>query len=315
MSFDLSRLLVPLTKGAELETLDERLMAIDEHAAKGRFDEAAAICEQLIDEGIYDVRPLPYLWHAAFLEGGLSSLELSLRVIENLLGASRPALSPSKRQDSLIDKRLVWFFDTVDRAIEYHREHRSEIWGRIGSSFDEAILQQALEACDRVTGRLSCETMVEATRALGQLAARLRDLRVTPAPAASVATAEPAVAPGGSAPAEPERAVQDRSELCSMQLRVAQPFVDLCRQLEAAQVLLEKGDFLRAAVMVEAIGRSLGNFDPRSCFPALFAPFAALVAQHAGSLEKAGGAQGSSVWQALVQYAQVDLRGFVESSS
>jgi len=314
----LARLVEPLASTtSELDALDERLIAIDEHAAKGRFDEAAAACGKLVDEGIYDLRPLPYALHAAFLEGGLPAFELSLRVLENLLGPSRAALAPAKRQESFVNKRLAWLFDTTGRAIHYHREQGSETWGRIRATFSDASLEAALAACQRVAALLSSEATAEASRALGQLALRLRDLRNLEAVTATPASPTPASArpPGEVPPPGPLPVARERPELSVMQVRVAPAFMELCRQLSAAQALLEKKDFLKAAVVIEAIGRSLESFDPRSCFPDLFAPFAALVAQHASPIEEATGAQGSSVWQALAQYAKVDLAGFVESSA
>jgi hypothetical protein len=321
MGIDLAPLLEPLAKGtdSDLDALDERLLAMDEHAAKGRFDQAAEICAKLFAEGIYDLRPLPYLLHAAFLDGGVPSLEQGLRVIENLLGPSRAALSPSKRQEGLINKRLAWFFDTVDRAIRYHREHNSEVWARIGGNLQSEPLEQTLAACERLTGPLSSPETAEASRALGQLAIQLRDLRAlveapSQAPAPAQAPAPPAKTPPAAAePATTPGTARERPELTCMSLRVSQPFIELCRRLEAAQTLLGKKDFLRAAVVVESIGRCLESFDPRRCFPELFAPFAALVAQHASPLEDATQAQGSSVWKALAQYADVDLRGFLEA--
>ncbi len=326
MTVDLTRLLEPLATAAtaELDALDERLLAIDGHAAKGRFDEAAQACARLWDDDIFDIRPLPYALHCAFLDGGVPGLAVALRVLDNLLGASRTALMPAKRQESLVNKRLAWLFDTTEEAIRYHREQRTARWDQISSTLSEAALNEALAACERLSPHLASDVTADALRALGQLVATLRGLRegqpvevVSPAPAAA-ATPAPEPTPTPS-PCEPlPEAVPDTTErpgLTPMQLRVGQPFVELCRQLSAAQTLLKKKDYLKAAVVLEMVNRAIEGFDPRACFPELFAPFAAMVAHSAHALEEAGTAQGSPVWQALAQYAKVDLGGFVGTKS
>jgi hypothetical protein len=318
MSIDISPLLEPLVRGTtdDLESLDDRLIAIDEYAAQGHFDEAATACQELLAAGIYDLRPLPYALHSAFLDEGGPGIDKGLRVLENLLGPSRPALSPSKRQDHYINKRLAWLFDSIEKAIQYHRERSSEQWERLRASLSEQSLDAALAACGRLDPLLAAEGALDAVRALGQLVVGLRSLRnclptggvSVEATTQSQATREEPV-PGTTA------ASRERPELTSMQIRVAQPFVDLCHQLGAVQRLLDRDEHLKAAVVLESIQRALETFDPRSCFPELFASFAAGVAKHATALEQATGAQGSPVWQALAQYAKVDLAGFVESRS
>ncbi|MFO7179325.1 MAG: hypothetical protein DIU78_011555, partial [Pseudomonadota bacterium] len=85
MAIDLTPLLEPLTRGEgpDLDATDERLVAIDTLADRGQFEAAARGVEELVREGIYDIRPLPYLLYQAFVEGGLAGLVTVLGVLEN----------------------------------------------------------------------------------------------------------------------------------------------------------------------------------------------------------------------------------------
>jgi hypothetical protein len=321
MSIDLRPLLEPLPASTrpDLETVDERLVAIDALAEKARFDAAAEATLALVTEGIHDVRTLPYLFYQAFQEAGFASIELILRVLENLLGPSYTALAPERRRDEHVDRRLAWLFDKIQRAIEYHEKFGTEEWAVLTKTLVPAEIENALGAAKRLSEQLVARDALRADQALGQLSAKLRSyegsprnqLDLTP-PLAGVPAAESRSPPKNSAEAQPA-VTPVREGLYRMEIVVAYAFVDLCRKLKAFEAVIQKHQFQKAAVLAVEIEQLADAFDPRLYFPELFSTHAALHSRHATTLAREAGEQDTPIWRALVRYARVDLDGFVES--
>ncbi len=331
MPVDLSPLLAPLTPSGvpDLDASDERLIELDVLASKDRHEAAAAKVAALLSEGIFDVRPLPYLLFQAFVERGFGALPDVLGVIDNLLGPSLPALAPSRRRDELANKRFAWLFDKIEKALEYHEKVGTPEWDRWRASLSDRSVEAIDAAGARVTERLAPAAFAPAGAALGRLLARVRaqlgtvhDKPSAEAPPAPAAAAPPASSPASPAspaaeqpsspearpPAEPPT----KNGMRRMELLVAQPFLDFCRRLDAFAALVQRGQFEKAAVLADEIGRSIESFDPRAHFPDLFARYAALQSKHVRALLEHGDERESPAFRALQQHARVDLDGFVE---
>lgn len=326
MAVALSPLLTPLTRaeGADLDATDERLVSIDALSEKGRYDAAARAVEELVGEGIYDIRPLPYLLYQAFVEDGFAGLVTVLAALENLLGPSFSALSPERRRAEYVNKRLAWLFETIQRSLEYHQKFTTAEWRTLCARASPSELDQAREAATRLLERLEGPENASAATALGQLLVRLRDCESAVAVAMEEAAAPSA--PGArresSRPAPPSSNALNGNALSSeppsesglyrMELWVGHPFVELCKKLKAFELLVEKRQFQKAAVLAADIAAAVDAFDPRVHFPELFARYAALESRHAAILADEAQARESPVWRALAQYSRVDLVGFVE---
>src|SRR5687767_11563527 len=110
----------PLTPGPELEPLDPRLTALTDAAERRQFRDAADRAEALFAEGVYDVRAASVYLYQAFVEGGLGVLGELFATADALAGSNLGALSPARRREEHLDRRLGWLFDAVNDALEYH---------------------------------------------------------------------------------------------------------------------------------------------------------------------------------------------------
>src|SRR5690606_26521282 len=245
MAIDLTPLLEPLTRGEgpDLDATDERLVAIDTLADRGQFEAAARGVEELVREGIYDIRPLPYLLYQAFVEGGLAGLVTVLGVLENVLGPSFEALSPERRRAEYANKRLAWLFETTQRWLEYHQKLATAEWRALCSKASPDDLEQAMSAAARLLERLGAPENAAAATALGQLLTRLRQcesaLAAEPPSPPSAPTAPAESVPASVPSAIPVSTVRPKDGLVRMELFVAPPFLELCRKLEAFAALVD----------------------------------------------------------------------------
>jgi hypothetical protein len=308
--FELARLLEPLAPpgGPELDASDERLLVPDAYADKGDFASAARATEALLVTGVYDVRPLPYVLYQAFVDGGYPALLTTFQITANVLGPSRASLSPTRRLDDYINRRWHWLFDKIDSALAFQAKAGGAAPPHL--SPDASLLDDLLSAGASLTAALASPSFQQAGGALGRLLARLREQRA-PLLEAEVVPVPSAVAPKPPEPRLPAPYwVDDGSE--RMELAVSPQFRRLLRSLEAFERLVQKQQFVKAAVVLADISESVEHFDPRRHFPALFANFASLYAKHVDALTSSEG-RDSPAWHALRQHYQVDLPGFVES--
>jgi hypothetical protein len=235
-------------------------------------------------------------------------LASALEVLENLLGESLPALGPTRRKDEFIQRRLVWLFDKIAAAIEYHEKYSTPEWETLRQGLTEATATRIVVSAERLS--VGLQARGGAARALSQLLGRVRSYRLE-APTEH-ATAVPSVVSCAPPAAAVQPAPLVREGLVRMEVLAAQPFVALCRRLKAFEQLIARQDLRRAAILAEQIAQAIEHFDPLSNFPDLFARHAALLSKHAVRLDELQQDRQSPSWQAMARHARVDLDGFVE---
>jgi hypothetical protein len=306
MARDLSPLKRPLpaTDHPGLDSVDSRLAAITDLASRRQFSDAADRAEALIAEGIYDIRPLSCLLVAAFMETGLSALPEVFEVVGLAVGENLGAIGPEKKREEHFDRRLAWLFETVIEAIEYHQKKRTPQWEKWTENVGLDLLEAAIDRGDDVRVKLAAGPYSTAGRTLGRLLSFFRgqaeEKRVPPVPE--------------RAPDPPREEVQEDSMQPlrrRVELVASQHFVELVGKLKAFEVLVEKGEHEKAALVADDVLATLDSFDPRDYFPELFSRFSSLVSTNIETLSGHWGNKDSVAWKALGQFYKVDLKGFV----
>jgi hypothetical protein len=314
VSADLRALLEPLTTSAApyADDVVERLEAVERAAEKEDYALAAQLSAELSRDGVHDIRPISYWLFQAFRDDGFDGIATGLEVLENLLGQSSAALGPERRKDEYVARRLVWLFDKMSAAIEYHEKYATAQWDSIRRTLTSATLGRIAAAGERLGPALA--THSDASRALSQLLGRARSYRLEEPKEADPAPEAPNTSAPGNASLHPSADLAaERSGVVRMELSVAPPFVTLCRRLQAFEALVERQDLRKAAVVAADIAETLEHFDPLAHFPELFARHAALLCKVAARLSDFDAERQSPTWLALVRHARVDLDGFVES--
>jgi hypothetical protein len=109
-----------------------------------------------------------------------------------------------------------------------------------------------------------------------------------------------------------EIAVPQRREAPLATIPISPAFEVFLRRLAAFEVLVERGELERAAVVASDIEQTLANFDPRTYFPKLLSPFFRLLSEHVEPLSEARAHLGEDRLRALSQLYSVDLEAFLE---
>ncbi len=320
---EMALLMTPLPPPAApfLDTSDERLLELDALADKNRFDLAAEGVENLIREGIFDIRPLPYYLYNAFATGSTSALEEILKAVENLIGPSLPSMGPSARREAYVNKRLHWLFEKVAASLAYQQKTKSERWRHWTNPEQAEVFDRILAIGARLVKVLEAPPYPDAHSSLAQVLAIVRGVKEqagegvqSGAPASSAAPSTRPPAPGNDPPAaQPRSQAPSATEPSSVELLAAAPFLDLCQRLAAFEELVRSEQLEKAAVVAADIEERIAQFDPRIHFPGLFATFVALQSKHVTSFTRYAETTPQHVWRALRQFYLVDLRGFTES--
>ncbi len=310
----------PLSPGPELDPLDPRLAALADAVERRQFREAADDAEALFAEGVHDVQAVSAYLYQAFAEGGLGVLGELFSTVEALVGENLGALSPARRREERLDRRLGWLFDAINDALEYHTLKATPDWARWREGVRRDAFVAALAQGDALGGRFRAGGFGVGEGGLGRLLSRLQGLTtaLTPAPVleAQLSPPETSLAAGpepppasvtpllsGREPLEPSRR--------RVELVVSDRFVELLCKLRAFEALVERDDYLKAALVGDDLLSLLDDFDPREYFPELFASFSALMSEHVEELSSHWGDRESIPWKVLAQFYRVNLKGFV----
>lgn len=324
MAIDLSIFMGPLEAEGEpgLSPIDTRLNAITDLTEQRKFAEAAVLAGRLLDERIYDIRPISIYLFGALLEGGFSALGGIFAALGSLLGPNLAAVGPMKRREEQFNRRMIWLFDTSLDTLKYHQVKRTDEWTRWVQGSNLEAVTAAQKTAAALVGQLSAETYKGAHTALSRVIDWLRDqaasqrASVAEPPPASVAAPAPASPPSvrpalvslaTPRPPEPLEPVRRRVEL-----EVSHQFIELWVKLRAFEALIEKKQFERAALVGDDIMNTIDKFDPRDYFPELFSRFSALMSKNIGTLSDHAGNRDSDSWKAMNQFYRVDLKGFVD---
>lgn len=87
---------------------------------------------------------------------------------------------------------------------------------------------------------------------------------------------------------------------------------DLSRKLKIFEALIEKNDYLKAAVVAMDIDHLIENFDPLNYFPKLFAKYFSLIAKHVAALTDEFDKKDSLQTKSLEKLYRTDLEMFLE---
>lgn len=86
----------------------------------------------------------------------------------------------------------------------------------------------------------------------------------------------------------------------------------LSRKLKIFEAFIEKGDYLKAAVVAKDIDYLIENFDPLSYFPKLFAKYFSIFAKHVTALTEQYEKKDTLQVRALVNLYKTDLQMFLD---
>ncbi|MBZ4334621.1 type VI secretion system protein IglI family protein [Corallococcus sp. AS-1-12] len=317
---DLSLCLRPVEGGTleRLESHDPRFLTVADLVQREAYAEAADAIEALDAEGVYEVRLSAYYLFTALREDGLGRLPDVLEVLVALARAAAEESAQGEAKDKskpavLLNKALTWLFQTLVSALKYHHGKKDAGWETWTKGFTDGRRKDALRGIQALQGALEGPAFrngAQGLAGLGQWLKETQERAAAPAPAPEPAKpAAPAKGRGAKAAAAPPSPFPRATG--PLQLRGSAHLLELCDKLKAFEVLVERGDFQKAALVSDDVLRTLEDFDPRRYLPELFSSFGALLNRHVGDIQEHWERKDSMEWRTLSQFYQVDLGAFV----
>ncbi|NOK18756.1 type VI secretion system protein IglI family protein [Corallococcus carmarthensis] len=321
---DLSLCLRPVEGGPleRLESHDQRFLTVADLVQREAYAEAADAIEALDAEGAYEVRLSAYYLFAALREDGLVRLPDALEVLVARARAAAEEVSQGEGKDKskpavLLNKALTWLFQTLLSALKYHHGKKDAGWEAWTKGFTDGKRKDALRGIQTLQAALEGPAFRNGAQGLAGLGQWLRETTqeraAAPAPAAEPSKpAAPAKGRGAKSAAPPAAPASPFPRTTGpLQLRGSAHLLELCDKLKAFEVLVERGDFQKAAMVSDDVLRTLEDFDPRRYLPELFTSFGALLNRHVGDIQEHWERKDSMEWRTLSQFYQVDLGAFV----
>jgi hypothetical protein len=310
---------------------DLRLSTVADHVTKGAYEQAARTAEELLRDGIRDVRIVgPYLF-GSFVEQGLKAIPRIFHSVILCLTESWEAFGPREKKALLANNGLRWLFKTLSRHLLHHEKLKDEEWKRWREPSNRAPIEEGLSlgdpllaACARTLPGGDCEQSVRPLLSWLQ-----EHLRAVPAEAPPMKEAPLAAVPEPEE--EPEEGPKAREFALEPQPRpvairstvpapspglLISPAMELLlRKLQAFDVLVAQQDFLKAGIVAADVLGTIERFDPRVYLPTIFARFFSGLSSHAETLEPMLHNTESLAFRSLDQLYRVDLDAFLAQES
>jgi hypothetical protein len=304
---------LPQNETAGLDSVDPRLAMLNSLCEKNQLRDLMLEVDELMDAGLYDIRPISmYLW-AVFGTSGLGALSDIFDTLSVLVTTNLDGIGPSQRKLDHVAKRISWLVQKLTDSIEYHEVRHSEEWEKWSQELTPAAIDTALQRLAALEASLD-DRFVTVRPAFQKLSARLRmaslAFRIPAQPPVSIAS--PVIAslrPPTHGRAHEELQIDAR--LGRAEVGVSHEFFALIQKLDAFSKLVKKGDLPRAAIVADDVMRTLDSFDPRVYFPEIFSDFSELLSKHIEVLTRHWQDKDSPSWKAHSQFYKVDLRRFV----
>lgn len=293
---------------------DPRFLKATDLAQAKDYAKAADAAIELLGLKHYDVRLLGYPLLQDFFEDGPAALPAALELLDAVVQKNMAALRPVEKRELLLNKTLVGYFQTILDALDYRRLKDDSVWKGWMHNLEDGTAELAADRAQTLGTTLSAAAYRQSGELLSRLSKTMRDLgqRVTTEHAAEelVINTPDVISAQGTLAASPSGLPVFAQPGQTVQIRGSAKFIELCNKLRAFELLVEKRDFRRAAMVSNDILAALASFDPRVYFPELFATFGAMLSAHVASIKPHWDLKDTVEWKMLEQFYRVDLENF-----
>jgi len=330
MNIELLQGTLEVSENPGLETIDPRLSDIATLMQDGKYEEAAAQSEAILEEQIYDIRIIGYSLYGHFIDQGVGAMADIYQCLANLLRDNLDALGPVRNREKHIQTILNWMMKQLIKKLQYEEGKNSNLYEGWISEVSSDQVQEALDAGDELRRTLGPVLEDAAGYVLDGLikvndwlTAFQRLVYREPEPEPEEETEDL-----GDEEAK-EGIEEERQEAGRKEAYVSIPRLDedeisvegsfhlklLIRKLEAFDRLISAEKYSSAALISDDINSIIVNFDPKVYFPKLFTRFSLQFAANINELFAFEEHKNSVEWQAMQELYKVDLESFVNFDS
>ncbi|MBW2579564.1 MAG: hypothetical protein JRD00_01180 [Deltaproteobacteria bacterium] len=318
MNIDILNTTLEVTENPGLDIIDPRLMDIAGLVENAEYMEAAVQAEQVLEEGVYDIRIAGYFLYGVFLEQGVGTMAAIMGCLANLLTENWEALGPVKNREKHAQTSLNWFLRQLAKKLQYEEEKESDVYQRWVDEVNSDDVEEALEASEEFKQALGM-TLEDFAEPLLESLPKVNDwLRSFQHVVYREPEPEPELEEEYEPGEEVESAAAAPSPLTADDAVLAEGSYHLGllqRKMAAFERLLAKEQYPKAAIVADDINNIIANFDPRIYFPKIFSNYSLLRALNIGELTAFGENRGSVEWQTMEDLYKVDLDSFVALDS
>lgn len=302
---------LPISESPGLDSTDPRLDEIATLSQAGNHAEAAARSEEILAEGIYDIRLICFFLYGYWLESGLASLLILIECLNSLLRDNWQALGPLNNPRVHSEKSLDWLFRQLFKKIQYEENKKTPLWrewqgealdaDRIpvaGSAFREALNLRLDDKAGALIAQWSkieqwLQTFQILTNPSAETGPDRTDDSLDGDDCATVSTSWSAF------------------NLADINADTSYPLQLLQKKLAAFDHVVREGKFAQAALLADDINDTLANFDPKLFFPKLFENFSKLQVLYFQELIAYADQRDDPQWLAMREWLKVDIDGFI----
>lgn len=325
MNIELLQGTLEVTENPGLETIDPRFSDIATLVMEGKYDEAAAQSEALLEGQIYDIRIIGYSLYGHFIDQGVGAMADIFQCLANLLRDNLDAIGPVKNREKHIQTILNWLMKQLLKKLQHEEAKNTSIYEGWISEVSSDQVQEALDAGDELRRTLgpvledAAGSVLDGLMKVNDwLTAFQRLVYREPEPEVEEEIGELG-----------EEIEEERQEVGRKEAYVSIPRLDeeaisvegsfhlklLIRKLQAFDRLISAEKYSSAALIADDINNIIANFDPKVYFPKLFTRFSFQFAAHINELFAFEEHKNSVEWQAMQELYKVDLESFVNFDS
>ncbi len=297
------------------EAFDVRFEEVVSLVDEERFNEASKLILSILNEGSVDLRLVMYLFYTQFINQGIGALKMIFPAIEKILDDDWEKISPVNQRDQYLSTSLTWFLSAIGKKIKrseklYKSKKTDDFWNKSVQGLNPKNLNELIEAAKEFSTFVLKKTEEPSySQYILFIVKWLENLKsVVETEASPVLEEEPEseLPPQETLKALPPQAAAKEAP------EFSEPMMLLIKKLHAFELLIEKGDFTKAALVSDDINALMKNFDPALFFPKLFSKYYALSATHIDTLAMEWESKSSLKWEALGRLYQTDLSEFIE---
>lgn len=311
-----------------LDVRDPRFGEITALALEHQFPEAAAKIEELFAERVFDLRLVSYYLFDHFMREGLIGLGEAFDVYASILTKNWEAFGPAKNKEQQAARSLAWFFKTLNKQLTRHEQLEDEVyrsWLTTPAEKVEALSERAQAFFSALTERVSDDEIkasysraarwladfVSLARSRSELVAveALEQARTMAKPERDAA--EPRAKPAAKTRAKAAPPAPEPEEPGALKVEGSPLMARLIQKLAAFELLVEQGQYDKAALIAADVEDELGSFQAPLYFPSVFSTYTRLMSRHIEQIARHWEHKDTLTWQAMRKHYEVDMEGFI----
>lgn len=316
MKIELLQGSLPITENPGLDSTDPRFDEIATLIQEGKYAEAATLSENILVDGIYDIRLICYFLYGYWLEQGLASLLDVINCLNHLMLENWAAVGPVKKKEKFAQTSISWTFRQVLKKIQYEEKKKTVLWQQWQTSVSQDEIEKIIISGEafRVNIEKQLEGNAEVVLSLWiKIESWLRALqRLVISPPEPVQP-EPEIITDIKAPEKTSVAPVAPLTAHDLNIEVSYPMELLLKKLAAFERLLQEKKIFQAALVADNINQTLTSFDPLLYFPKTFEIFVRLQVRNFEELSAYENHRGSPQWQVMQDWLKTDIESFINN--